>query len=107
MPAADEVDRWLSTADAAAASAGTNTLAKLELAERDSLVLLHSDTPEGRYCAERLKTFYDGKVRDTVFVHIGKLGYGAAQFTSGLKALVDAAIRQVHEGRKKGFQTTL
>ncbi len=107
MPAADEVDRWLSTADAAAASAGTNTLAKLELAERDSLVLLHSDTPEGRYCAERLKTFYDGKVRDTVFVHIGKLGYGAAQFTSGLKAWWMLRSGQVHEGRKKGFQTTL
>ena len=105
LPDAQEVDRWLRTADASAASAETNTLAKLDLAESDLLVLLHSDTTEGRFCAERLGSFYEGKVREIELVQIGKLGYGAAQFTLGLKALVDATIRWVHQGQKCGMQT--
>ncbi len=105
LPADDEVVRWLRRADAAAASAETNTLARLDLAETDILVLLHSDTLEGRFCAERLRTYYASSVRETILVHIGKLGYGAAQFTSGLKALVDAAIRRVHQAQDRGIQT--
>lgn len=107
LPPDDEVDRWLQTADAAAASAETNTLARLELAETDILVLLHSDTPEGRFCAERLQSFYRAKVRVVALEQIGRLGYGAAQFTSGLKALVDAAIRRVHDAQERGIQTVV
>lgn len=105
LPAADVVDRWMRTADSAAASAETNTLARLDLALSDILVLLHSDTPEGRFCAERLNVFYESRVRETILIKIGKLGYGAAQFTSGLKALVDAAIKAVHQARESGSQT--
>jgi putative CRISPR-associated protein (TIGR02619 family) len=105
LPPADEVDRWLRTANEATASAETNTLARIDLAGTDTLVLLHSDTPEGRFCAERLKTLYVSKVHETILVHIGKLGYGAAEFTSGLKALVDVVIRRVHEGQARGMQT--
>mgnify|MGYP005858004931 CR=1 FL=1 len=105
LPAADVVDGWLRTADLAAASAETNTLARLDPTGTDTLVLLQSDTPEGRFCAERLKTFYNSRVRETILDQIGKLGYGAAQFTSGLKALVDAAIRRVHQAQERGMQT--
>lgn len=105
LPAADEVDCWLRTAEPTAASAETNTLARLDLEETDTLVLLHSDTPEGRFCAERLKRYYESRVREASLEQIGKLGYGAAQFTSGLKALIGAAIRRVHLAEKRGFQS--
>ncbi len=102
LPDAGNVDRWLKTADPALASAETNTLSRLDLNDRDILAFLHSDTPEGRFCAERLKAFYDGKVRDVQMEKIGKLGYGADKFTAGLKALVDIAIRKVREAEKIG-----
>lgn len=105
LPAYNEVDRWLKEADTTAASAETNTLARLDLSQSDILVLLHSDTPEGLFCAERLKAFYEGRVRETILARIGKLGYGAAQFTSGLKALVDAVIRRVRQTQEGGLQT--
>lgn len=104
LPAAVDVDRWMKNADPAAASAETNTLAKLDLADTDILVLLHSDTPEGRFCAERLKTYYSLNVREMILAQIGKLGYGAAQFTSGLKALVDAAIHHIHRARESALE---
>jgi len=105
LPSPDAVDQWLMAADATSASAEINTLARLDLLATDTLVLLHSDTPEGRFCAERLKSFYDSRVREASLVQIGKLGYGAAQFTSGLKALVDATIRRVHQAQQCGMQT--
>jgi hypothetical protein len=58
LPDAESVDRWLRTADTMVASAETNTLARLDVAEADILVLMHSDTPEGRFCAEHLRTLY-------------------------------------------------
>jgi putative CRISPR-associated protein (TIGR02619 family) len=83
LPAYNEVDRWLKEADTTAASAETNTLARLDLAESDILVLLHSDTPEGLFCAERLKAFYEGRVRETILARIGKLGYGPPSLPRG------------------------
>lgn len=102
FPDAAQVDAWLTAADASAASAETNTLKRLELSEADVLVLLHSDTPEGRFCAERLQTLYGGTVREVGLEKIGKLGYGADHFTAGLKALVDVTLRKVHEARAHG-----
>ncbi|NLI82937.1 MAG: putative CRISPR-associated protein [Deltaproteobacteria bacterium] len=103
LPDAESVDAWLTTADASAASAETNTLARLELSKADVLTLLHSDTPEGRFCTERLQTLYRGTVREVTLEKIGKLGYGADHFTAGLKALVDVTIRKVHEARAHGM----
>ncbi len=103
LPDAAEVDAWLGRADVSTAGAETNTLARLELTETDVLVLLHSDTPEGRFCAERLQTLYRGTVREVMLEKIGKLGYGADHFTAGLKALVDIAIRKVHEASAHGM----
>lgn len=105
LPSADIVDRWLKEAEPAIASAEINTLHKLEVYETDTLVLLHSDTREGFFCAERLKRFYQSSVCETILEKIGKLGYGADHFTSGLKDLVDKAIKRVHKGQEAGMQT--
>lgn len=105
LPDKHEVDNWLKTADVNAASAETNTISRLDLNENDSIVLLHSDTVEGRFCAEKLKNFYDRKVRSAKLVPIGQLGYSATQFTSGLKALVNEVIKLVHQGQENRLQT--
>src|SRR5690606_13143239 len=79
----------------------------LELSEADALALLHSDTPEGRFCAEGLRALYRARCRDVSLEQIGRLGYGAAVFTTGLKSLVDVTLRLVHQGRERGRQALL
>jgi len=107
LPGAADVESWLRTADLAKAGAGTNTLRALELSEVDALALLHSDTSEGRFCAEALGGLYRARCRDVSLEQIGHLGYGAAVFTTGLKSLVDVTLRLVQRGREQGRQALL
>lgn len=107
LPGAADVERWLGSADLVKASAETNTLRALELSDVDALALLHSDTPEGRFCAEALRGLYRARCRDVLLEQIGRLGYGAAVFTTGLKSLVDVTLRLVHRGRERGRQAVL
>lgn len=102
LPNAAEVQRWLSAADLAGASAETNTLRALSLSEADVLALLPSDTPEGSFCAEALRELYRARCRDVSLESIGRLGYGAAVFTTGLKSLVALTLRLVKKGREQG-----
>lgn len=107
LPAAADVERWLGSADLVKASAETNTLRALGLSDVDALALLHSDTPEGRLCAEALHGLYRARCREVSLEQIGRLGYGAAVFTTGLKSLVDVTLRLVHRGRERGRQAVL
>jgi len=107
LPGAADVDRWLGSADLGKASAETNTLRALELNEADSLALLHSDTHEGRFCAEALGRHYRPSCREVSLEQVGRLGYGAAVFTTGLKSLVDVTLRLVHQGQERGRQAVL
>ncbi|MGE3526787.1 MAG: putative CRISPR-associated protein [Gemmatimonadales bacterium] len=102
LPAGADVERWLSAADLAKASAETNTLRALELSDADALALLHLDTTEGRFCAEALGGFYRARCRGVSLEQIGRLGYGAAVFSTGLRSLVDVTLRLVHRGREQG-----
>jgi putative CRISPR-associated protein (TIGR02619 family) len=104
LPDAADVERWLAGADPVKASAETNTLRVLDLSGRDCLSLLHSDTPEGRFCAEALRGLYHRQCHQVSLEQIGRLGYGAATFTAGLKSLVDIALRLVREARRQGRQ---
>lgn len=107
LPSAADVERWLGSADLAKASAETNTLCALELSKADALALLHSETPEGRFCAEALCAFYRARCREVSLEQIGRLGYGAADFTAGLKSLVDITLRLVRRSRERGQQALL
>jgi putative CRISPR-associated protein (TIGR02619 family) len=102
LPDPEVVDNWLAEADPIKASAETNTLRALELEDGDSIALLHSDTHEGRFCAQRLLTRYQGSCRDVALQSINRLGYGADEFTTGLKSLVDSAIRLVRQAQEAG-----
>ena len=104
LPRLEDVMEWLERADPVKASAETNTLRALEIGEGDFLALLHSDTPEGRFCADALGKFYESICREVTKEKIGKLGYGASVFTTGLKALVDITIKLVRKARDVGRQ---
>ncbi|MEJ5365821.1 MAG: putative CRISPR-associated protein [Desulfosoma sp.] len=102
LPEPDLVDDWLQSADLRTASAETNTLSRLDIVETDVLAFLHSETEEGKFCAERLKSFYGTRAWKVDLEKISRLGYGAYTFTAGLKALVDVTIRRVHKAYEAG-----
>jgi putative CRISPR-associated protein (TIGR02619 family) len=104
LPDETTVTRWLQSASPAEASAETNTLRALELEESDHLAFLHSDTPEGVFCAERLKNYYTSRCPNVSLRKIQNLGYGADNFTTGLKGLVSLAVKLAGEGEKSGRQ---
>jgi putative CRISPR-associated protein (TIGR02619 family) len=104
LPDPPAVDFWLNSADPEKASAESNTLRMLELSDADVLALLHSDTAEGRFCAQALDRLYRPQCRDVSLEQIGRLGYGAADFTRGLKALVDVTLQLERKGRDQDRQ---
>ena len=98
LPDAAEVDRWLEAANPTTASAETNTLRSIEVKSADHVLLLHSDTPEGRFCSDRLCRFYTDvvKCRDVGARPLTELGYAGANFSQkGLKVLVHEAAAAV------------
>lgn len=101
LPELQVVVDWLKTADLAKASAETNTLRALEIGESDTLALLHSDTPEGLFCADALQQHYKDKVAAASVEKIGQLGYGADNFTAGLKGLVDITLRLIRDAQHR------
>ncbi|MCK9521805.1 MAG: putative CRISPR-associated protein [Proteobacteria bacterium] len=107
LPDKADAENWLRNADVVQASAETNTLHALELSEGDELALLHSDTPEGHFCAAVLAGVYRMRCRSVSLEQIGRLGYGAENFTKGLKSLVDITLRLVHKARERGQQIVL
>jgi putative CRISPR-associated protein (TIGR02619 family) len=104
LPDMVDVELWLSCADPAEASAESNTLRMIELSTADVLALLHSETPEGRFCANALDRLYRKQCGEVSLEQIGRLGYGAADFTRGLKALINVTLRLVRSGRDHGRQ---
>ena len=105
LPDAAVVDAWLAQADAVAASAETNTLQAIGIHEADCVLFLHSDTPEGSFCSERLQQFYAGCCRRVEGRTLTALGYAHASFSQrGLKILVEEALRAVRQARKQALQ---
>lgn len=109
LPDAAEVDRWLDQAEPAIASAEANTLSRVELTEQDRVVLLHSDTPEGRFCAERLATYLNaGRCRNAELRPLIALGYHAGGFAQrGLRSLVSEAVIAIKEARRGCLEPVL
>lgn len=97
LPDSRVVQEWLEQADPVQASAETNTLSRLEVGSADRIVFLHSDTPDGTYCAVRLAEYYRSRARAVELKRIGQLGYGAKSFSRGLKSLIDLTCGLVRQ----------
>jgi putative CRISPR-associated protein (TIGR02619 family) len=105
LPDADAVDRWLSDADAVQASAETNTLHAVGLQESDRVLLLHSDTSEGRFCSQRLEVYLRPRCHAADSRPLTALGYHSPSFAQrGLKSLVCEAITAVAQAHRDGLQ---
>ncbi len=111
LPSGDIVDVYLATADLAGASAETNTWSKLGLLdepERHRLVLLHTPTPDGRFCAERLEAF--AKARGIVAEVDNIVGLDPRSrggFEHGLTQLARQIAGHVRRGTQRGDEVAI
>jgi len=93
LPDQKDVVLWLRKADPTTASAETNTLHKVGLEAGDQLYYLHSDTPEGEFCARCLKDHYAELGYSGTLWRIAGLRYSPKDFVEdGLRSLVAAAF---------------
>ena len=107
LPEAMSVQKWLATADLVVATAETNTLHALCLEGADHLVLLHSDTPEGRFCSRQLCDFYGQAGRSAIATEreIRALGYQHESLSQrGLRSLVSVAIKAIKDANEQGLR---
>jgi putative CRISPR-associated protein (TIGR02619 family) len=109
LPDPEAVDSWLAGADPVAASAETNTLHAVGLDQTDQVVLLHSDTPEGHFCSERLRAYLQaGRCRAAATRRLSALGYHSASFAQrGLKSLVAETAAGITQARRGGLEPVL
>lgn len=101
LPEAGTVDAWLRAIDPVKASAETNTFRAVGLSDEDRVLLLHSDTPEGQFCSQRLLSYIrSGICRNGDEIKLNALSYHQGSFAQrGLRSLVNeaiAAVRQAH-----------
>ena len=100
LPDTDIVDNWLATADPVKVSAEMNTLHRRSVGQMDRISFLHSDTPEGKYCSERLGTYYANQCREVKQCALSALSYRDQSFAQrGLKSLISVALQEIREAR--------
>lgn len=108
LPDAETVDAWLGTADSIKASAETHTWHRLGLFDSDDkdkieVVLIHSQTPDGQFCAERLVTMALARGLKAKSRRIDGLDYSDGQkFNRGLRQLVRVVGEEIKTGRVAG-----
>ena len=101
FPKIEIVDNWLVSADPAKASAEMNTLHRRAIGNTDRISFLHSDTPEGRYCSERLGTYYADKCRAVKQCALTALSYRNESFAQrGLKSLITVTLQEIRMARE-------
>ena len=107
LPCIKEVDDWLVKADPINASAETNTLHRLSIdKETDRISFLYSDTPEGKYCSERLGSYYSKECREVRQCCLSALSYQDESFAQrGLKSLVSVTLEEVAKAKELGLQS--
>ena len=106
LPEASTVDAWLAGADPISASAEANTLYSVNMDSTDRVLFLHSDTPEGRFCSERLSAYVRaGRCREAQGCVLKALSYHHASFAQrGLKSLVSESVTAITTAWRDGLQ---
>lgn len=109
LPDSKQVDDWLAHADPIQASAETHTWYRLGLLDaedrdRTTVVLIHSQTPEGRFCAERLVAFAQSHKMQARSRQVDGLSYysDARLFNRGLRHLARVIGDEIKRGRANG-----
>lgn len=108
LPSEQDAAAFLQGADPRQASAETHTLHAVPMLEGDRLTLLHSDTPEGDWCARVLAAHYRRRGHAVEVRRLAGIGYDAGPFAErGLKALVSAAFDEIRHARDREEAVTL
>lgn len=103
LPEAATVQTFLETADEQRLCAESNTLRALPARENDRLMFFHTQTPDGRFCAEVLQRLFQAQGFEARVREIEHLGYGERAFQDrGLKALVSALFEEVSKSERAG-----
>ncbi len=106
LPEADSIRQWLPTADPIRASAEIHTWHKLGLfaePQRERVITVHSQTPDGAFCAARLVEYATSKGVQAESRQIAELTYAdAATFNRGLGRMVRLLAEAIREGRRSG-----
>jgi putative CRISPR-associated protein (TIGR02619 family) len=106
LPDPVAADAWLRTTDLKGASAETHTWLKLGILdepERHQLLLVHTNTPDGRFCAERLDAWARGRGISCSLDEIVGLGAaGEARFNIGLAELARKLAQHAESGARSG-----
>ncbi len=89
------------------ACAETNTLERI-LKQGDSIIFIHSETEEGRICAEALKAFYSGRGYWADTKVVKDLKYDERRFSIiGLHSLINMLIEIFESERRSGNDVVL
>lgn len=106
LPDPAVVAAWLQDADPRRASAELHTWFRLGLFEQpthERVRLIHSHTPDGQFCAERLRDYAQRHRLDAALVDITELHYtDTATFNRGLRQLVHVLAEQIRAARAQG-----
>lgn len=94
-------------ADPAKASAETNSLLRL-LKKGDRVELLHSDTADGRWCAERVAAYLREQGLPAELFAVKGLAYEARGFVDyGLRQFVQLLAERIREVHRQGHQAAI
>jgi putative CRISPR-associated protein (TIGR02619 family) len=106
LPITRDVETWLRDADPVTASAEIHTWLRLGLFEEhtsDRIVLMHSDTDDGSFCAERLRAYANSRGIEAQVRRVEGLTYSdASAFNRGLRRLVRLLAEEIRSGQGGG-----
>lgn len=109
LPRSADVERWLASADRRTASAETATLDAVGALDPHAPVVIHvihSDTPDGRYCAERLAVWLRNTLKRPASARLHAIGHlglkGGERFTAGLTRLAQKLGSLITEAKDAG-----
>lgn len=102
QPTDQQLANYLRHTEAVRASAETNSLARL-LQEGDRIIFLHSQTDEGKRCAEALRRHFENQGFSTGLREVPDLDYSESRFKMrGLRSLVASMIEVIRQERQQG-----
>ena len=107
LPDLVELLFFLNSTDPRKACAETNALSRL-LKDGDRLIFLHSETEEGKLCAQALSLHYERQGYETAFAVIPHLSYRETHFRlQGLRSLVGKLVECIRNERARGQEVLI